>query len=95
MAAYLIADIEVNDRDAFDAYRERVVPVVERHGGRYLVRAGAVHPLEGNLGFKRLVVLEFASMEAARGFYDSPDYAPLLKLRADSTVSRVVLVEGC
>jgi uncharacterized protein (DUF1330 family) len=94
MAAYLIANIEVRDTDAFAVYGEQVRPVVERHGGRYLVRGGAVHPLEGDLGLKRLVVLEFPSMEAARRFYDSEAYAPLLKLRADSTVSHVALVEG-
>lgn len=94
MTAYLIANVDVRDRDMFEAYRERVPPVIEKFGGRYLVRGGELHPVEGNLGLKRLVVLEFPSMEAARRFYDSPDYAPLLKLRSDSTASDIVLVEG-
>ena len=94
MAAYLIANIEVQDREGFDAYREQVVAVIERYGGRYLVRGGAIHPLEGDLGLKRLVVVEFPSLDAARRFYDSEAYAPLLKLRAGSTVSQVALVEG-
>jgi uncharacterized protein (DUF1330 family) len=68
--------------------------VIAQYGGRYLVRAGAVHPLEGELGIDRFVVLEFPSMEAARRFYDSPEYAPLLKLRTETTRSRVALVEG-
>ena len=94
MAAYLIASIEVQDRDGFDAYREQVTAVIEQYGGRYLVRGGAVHPLEGDLGLKRLVILEFPSLDAARCFYDSEAYAPLLKLRAGSTVSQVALAEG-
>ena len=94
MAAYLIANIEVRDREAFDAYRARVVPVIERHGGCYLVRGGEVHPLEGDLGLKRLVVVEFPSLEAARRFYESEEYVPLLRLRAESTISHVALAEG-
>jgi uncharacterized protein (DUF1330 family) len=40
------------------------------------------------------VILEFPSVQAAQAFYDSPDYAPLLKLRLDSTRSDAVIVEG-
>ncbi|MGG5820477.1 DUF1330 domain-containing protein [Falsiroseomonas sp. HW251] len=94
MPAYLIANIEVTDRAAFERYRAAVPAVIAAHGGRYLVRGGEYRPLEGSLPLKRLVILEFPSMEAAQGFYDSPDYAPLLKLRLDSTASDVVIVEG-
>lgn len=94
MAAYFIVNVEVRDRDKYDAYREKVPSVIERFGGRFLVRGGELHPIEGDLGLKRLVVLEFPSMEAARRFYDSPEYAPLLRMRLDSTASDMVLVEG-
>ena len=94
MVAYLIASIEIHDREGFAAYREQVAAVIERYGGRYLVRGGAVHPLEGDFGLKRLVIVEFPTLDAARRFYGSEAYAPLLKLRAGSTVSQVALVEG-
>ena len=58
------------------------------------MRGGELHPVEGDLGLKRLVVLEFPSMQAARGFYASPEYAPLLKLRQEAARSDIVLVEG-
>ena len=94
MAAYFIVNLDIRDPEKFETYRERVAPLVERHGGRYLVRGGGLHPLEGDLGLKRLVVLEFPSMEAARRFYTSPEYAPLLKLRREAARSDIVLVEG-
>lgn len=94
MTAYLIANITVTDPERFSAYREQVPAVLTQYGGRFLVRAGAVHPLEGELGFDRCVVIEFASLEAAKRFYDSPEYAPLLKLRIETTRSRVAFVEG-
>jgi uncharacterized protein (DUF1330 family) len=94
MAAYLIANISVTDPKGYQPYREQVPAVLEKYGGRYLVRAGAVHPLEGDLGFDRFVIIEFPSMDAARRFYDSTEYAPLLKSRMETTRSQVALVEG-
>lgn len=94
MPAYLIANIEVTDPEGFERYRSEVPAVIAAHGGRYLVRGGPTRSVEGSLPVKRLVILEFPSMEAAERFYASPDYAPLLKLRLDSTRSDVVFAEG-
>ena len=94
MPAYLLARIEVQDEAGFAAYREQVMPVLAAHGGRYLVRGGPVEVREGPAPPGRLVVVEFPDMAAARAFYDSADYAPVLRLRLDSTVSEVVLVDG-
>lgn len=94
MTAYLIANIEVRDAEAFERYRAAVPAVIAAHGGRYIVRGGAIHAMEGDMGVRRLVILEFPSTDAARAFYDSPEYAPLLELRLASTRSDLVLVEG-
>ncbi len=95
MAAYLIANITITNLERYEPYRAQVPAVIEQYGGRYLIRAGAVHPTEGDLGLDRFVVIEFPSLEGARRFYDSPEYAPLLKLRSESSRSQVALVEGC
>lgn len=94
MTAYIIADVEVHDPDTFGLYRERVPAVIAQYGGRYLVRGGALHPVEGEWGLHRLVVLEFPSMDDARRFYDSPEYAPLLELRQASATTKMAIVEG-
>lgn len=94
MPGYLIAAVEVTDPGAYADYRAQVPAVVERFGGRFLVRGGAIEAKEGDLGIERLVILEFPTIEAARAFYHSPDYAPLIRLREASTRSRVALVEG-
>jgi uncharacterized protein (DUF1330 family) len=41
-----------------------------------------------------MIMLEFESLDAARRFYDSPEYAPLLKLRKETTRSQVSFIEG-
>ncbi len=94
MAAYFIVNLDVKDPEKYERYRAEVPALVEKHGGRYLVRGGELHAIEGDLGLKRLVVLEFPSSEAARRFYGSPEYAPLLRLRQESAASDIVLVEG-
>ena len=91
----MIANIAVNDEAGFDDYRQKVTAVVEQYGGRFLVRGGDVRHLEGKLPLDRLVVLEFPSVEAAQRFYDSAEYAPLLRLRLASTKSDLVIVPGC
>ncbi len=94
MPAYLVARIEVQDAAGFDAYRAAVVPVLAAFGGRYVVRGGALEVMEGAPPPGRMVVVEFPTMDAARAFYGSAEYAPVLKMRLDSTASEVVLVEG-
>lgn len=94
MDAYLIANITVTDPVWYQQYRAGVGPVVDRFGGRFLVRAGTLHPVEGDWALDRLVVIAFPSMDALRAFYDSPEYAPLLKLRLETTRSQVTFAEG-
>jgi len=94
MPGYLIANIKVTDPEGFERYRAGVPAVIAQYGGRYAVRGGAMERLENANGFNRIVVLEFPSLDAVRAFYFSPEYAPLLKLRIETTESQVVLVDG-
>lgn len=94
MAAYLIAEIEVTDPERFESYRGQVPAVIQKYGGRYLVRGGDVEALEGSPPDRRIVVLEFDSKDAALRFYRSPEYAPLLKLRLSASRGQARLVEG-
>jgi len=94
MPAYLFANIVVTDPDKFEVYRNEVPAVISQYGGRYLVRGGAVRPVEGDPGLQRVVILQFDTMEALQRFYHSDDYAPLISLRQSCTVSNAALLEG-
>jgi uncharacterized protein (DUF1330 family) len=59
MAAYLISDITVRDRTAFEIYRTRAADAIDTHGGRYLARLGEVQVLEGSWNPNMIVVVEF------------------------------------
>jgi uncharacterized protein (DUF1330 family) len=94
MSAYVVVDLDVQDASAFDAYRKHVPAVIERFGGRYLVRGGRSETLEGDWYPRRVVLLEFPSWDKAVAFYSSPEYQPLRELRLRSARSKIVLVEG-
>ena len=94
MKGYLVANLDIKDQPTFQRYREQVVPLIARYGGRYIIRGGEVENLEGRLALKRLIVLEFPSIEAARSFYECPEYEAIKALRVQSTVSEVALISG-
>jgi uncharacterized protein (DUF1330 family) len=92
--AYLIAEVDVTDPAAYEEYRKQVPPIIAKYGGRYLVRGGKVESKEGGWTPPRFVIVEFPSMEQARRFYDSPEYAPVLAIRKKASRSRLILAEG-
>ena len=94
MAAYLIAEVEITDPKAYEEYRKIVPGTIAQYGGRYLVRGGSVETKEGGWTPSRVVVLEFPSMDQARKWYHSPEYAPALAIRTRAGKSKVILVEG-
>ena len=94
MAGYVVAEVEVTDPVTYEEYRKLVPATIAKYGGKFLVRGGAIETKEGGWQPKRFVVLEFASMDQARKWYHSPEYAPALALRAKAARSKVLLVEG-
>ena len=94
MTAYLIANVDVHDPDAYQDYRSRTGAIVERHGGRFIVRGGDVHHLEGEPWTKRLVIIQFPDLASAQGFYDSPEYQEIIPLRTRVSDGALLIVEG-
>ena len=94
MSAYLIADVDVQDQDVYAEYRRQVLPLIQKHGGRFVVRGGAHEVLEGEWRPQRLVVIEFPDMATLKGWYHSPEYAKLIALRQGVSRGSLVAVEG-
>jgi uncharacterized protein (DUF1330 family) len=94
MTAYVIADIDIHDQDAYREYSALVPDTLRPYGGRFLVRGGAFETLEGDWRPRRVVVLEFPSAEQARRWYGSQEYAAPLAMRHRASTGKLVLVEG-
>lgn len=94
MPAYVVVTIEVHDPDLYAQYAAGTPDAIAAHGGRYLIRGGAVARAEGDWDPHRLVVLEFADMAGAHRWYDSPEYQALVPLRKRAATSTLLFVEG-
>lgn len=94
MSAYVIANVKIEDQARYDRYRGKVAATVAAYGGRFLVRGGAIEPIEGTWRPARLVVLEFADMATAKRWYHSPEYQGIVGDRIAATESHLVFVEG-
>jgi uncharacterized protein (DUF1330 family) len=94
MAAYVIADIDVQDPVRYDDYRKMVPASIAAYGGRFLARGGKVESLEGPWQPKRTVIVEFPSVERAKAWWDSEEYAPAKALRRSASQGSLILLEG-
>jgi uncharacterized protein (DUF1330 family) len=95
MAAYAIGRLEMRDPSWLQEYGPKTAALVAKHGGKYLVRGGAMERLEGIGQLPSvMVVLEFPSMAQAKAWYHDPEYAPLIKLRQTGSDLDFILVEG-
>ena len=94
MPAYVIANVDVKDADRSRTYIAMAPESIAAHGGRYLARGGACEVKEGNWTPKRLVILEFRSMAAARDWWESEDYRPARELRNATADTELVILEG-
>jgi uncharacterized protein (DUF1330 family) len=94
MVAYVIVDLDVKDAGALESYRRAVPATVAKYGGRFIVRGGAFEVLEGDWTPKRVVVLEFPSMDALKRWYRSDDYTPLIAERQRHSKADLIAVEG-
>lgn len=94
VAGYVIVDLEVTDPEAFNEYRQQVAPTIEAYGGRYLVRGGSVETVEGEWKPKRVVVLEFPSVQRAKEWWSSEEYREPKALRQRAAETHLIIVEG-
>jgi uncharacterized protein (DUF1330 family) len=94
MAAYIVVDVSVRDQDRYPEYARQVQATLEPYGGRFIVRGGATETVEGTWSPGRLVIIEFPTMERARAWYESPEYAPARGLRWELADANLLFVEG-
>lgn len=94
MPAYVIVDITVSDSARYEEYKKLAEPTVAAYGGRYIVRGRPVHVLEGDWLPKRLVILEFETIDQAKQWWASPEYHDVKKIRHETADTNMIVVEG-
>ena len=94
MAAYVISEVEVLDPVLIDKYRSLAQATIAKYGGRYVVRGGAIEPVEGDWAPRHIVIVEFPTIERARTWYQSSEYGEALQVRQKALNRRLIFVEG-
>ncbi len=94
MSAYIIVQVEVTDPAGYDEYKKMVPASLAAYGGKFAVRGGACETLEGTWHPKRVVVLEFPSVEQARRWWASEEYRDAKALRQRTATTQMIVVEG-
>ena len=94
MAGYIIVDVQINDPEAYERYKAAVPATLAAYGGKFLVRGGRAETLEGNWEPNRIVVVEFESVEKAKAWWSSQEYAAPKQLRQSASVTKMIVAEG-
>ena len=93
MAAFLVANYRITNAESYGAYPPAVFPTLASHGVEVLVADYESEVVEGQPS-SVTIVLKFASKEAARAWYDSPEYQEILHLRTDNSEGFLVFADG-
>ncbi|HWV15763.1 MAG TPA: DUF1330 domain-containing protein [Cellvibrio sp.] len=95
MNAYLIVDLSILDLNVFREYLTKIPLFVAKHFGRYLVQGVEATVIENDWKPECVVVIEFPSRKNAQAFLSDPEAKELFKIRHQSAVSKMILVDGC
>jgi len=94
MPAYVIVEIDILDPVGYEEYKKQAAATVLKYGGKYVVRGGKTEVLEGDWQPKRIVMLEFASIDQAKKWLNCEEYREPRKLRHKTAKTNMIAIEG-
>lgn len=94
MAAYVITEIDITDPQGYEEYKKMGPPTVAAYGGKFIARGGKTEVLEGSWNPKRVVILQFESVEQAKKWWASKEYSVAKQVRHKTAVTNMIVVEG-
>ncbi len=94
MKAFIIVEIKITDPVLYEEYKKLTPASLVPFGGQFLVRGGTTETLEGEWSPERIVILEFPSVEKAKAWWVSDDYAQAKNIRQRASYTKMLLVQG-
>jgi uncharacterized protein (DUF1330 family) len=94
MSAYVIVEVSITDPIEYEAYKKLTPAAIAAFDGKFVVRGAQTETLEGNWQPERIVVLEFPSVERAKEWWNSEEYAPAKAIRQRAATTKMLVVEG-
>ena len=94
MSGYIIAVVQVTNPAQYEEYKKWSTAAIQASGAEICVRGGQVQILEGDWHPKRMVILKFPTFDAAKTFYELPEYQKAREAREGAAVMKMIAVEG-
>lgn len=94
MSAFVVVEIEVHDQELYKAYTNLTPASIASYQGKFIARGGDTIVLEGEWQPKRLVLLEFPSVEIANSWWHSEDYTKARAIRQKAASTKMIIIEG-
>jgi uncharacterized protein (DUF1330 family) len=94
MPAYVIVDVAIHNAENYEEYKKLTPASLVPYGGKFIVRGGRAETLEGDWQPGRIVVLEFPSVEKAKQWWASEEYAPAKAIRQANAETKMIVVDG-
>lgn len=95
MTVYALAQLRIHDRDSYDRYQARFMPILQKYNGRLLAADENPRVLEGEWWDRNKVVLmAFDDADQFRAWATSPEYAEISKDRKAGADAVVLLIKG-
>ena len=94
MTHYLIAQIDIKDREKYAKYEAGFMDIFLTYKGKILSVEENEYLLEGQWSFTRTVLSEFPSQEDALDWYNSKEYQVLVQHRFAASTANIVIISG-
>ena len=94
MSVYVIATIDIHDRQTYGRYEAGFVEIFARYDGEVLSVDESPEVLEGSWPATRTVLLRFPDRGALRAWYDSDDYQTLMQHRLSASIGNIAMLNG-
>lgn len=94
MAAYFIAQYLVKDPSLYQEYAAAAGPTIQAAGAELVAFDVAAQTVEGSPPGPQTVIIKFADTEAARAWYESPEYQAVVGKRLAATEGFAIISQS-
>jgi uncharacterized protein (DUF1330 family) len=94
MSVYVIAQISIHDRAAYDRYQARFLDVFKKYRGELLAADERAQVVEGAWSGAKVILMRFPDQEAFEEWAFSDEYREIAKDRHAGSKGVVLLAKG-
>ena len=92
MAVYIVAQLNIHDRDRYAQYGDGFMEIFDKYNGTLLAVDEDTETIEGAWDYTRTVIIEFPSEEDAKAWYQSDEYQSLAEHRFAASDGNIALI---